>query len=245
MQRLDGRMRTLARAWLIASLLVMISGFESRVLCAPPKGAAASPPPAPISPDQQVHQWLQTLRNATDEDQRAKAAQALAVFDSVRYFEIIPALTEALQRDSSTEVRRACVRSLSELKPTSDEVLQALTEAAEKDGHWRVRWAARSAKKHYRVAAPQPAPLPPASSPTLKMPQLPAPELPPLSQPPASTESEKAPKGKSKWLKLDFWRKKDQEPRPEAKASAYPAGALSKPADVPLIMPILSAPRHP
>lgn len=112
------------------------------------KKKPAEPPP---TPEERAHSLVRLLRTSPNEDHRANAAEALAGFDAVRFFEIIPALMESLEKDSSPAVRRAAARALGDLKPRSAEALSALEQAADNDASWRVRQVARWAKIGYRV----------------------------------------------------------------------------------------------
>ena len=152
----------------------------------------------PVDAARRVHELLNTLRNDPKPDRRENAAFSLRSFPADKFFEIVPALIEALENDSAPAVRRAVVQTLGELKPRSAEVLEALERAAEKDDSWRVRQSARWAKRGYKVDVPAPpAPLPPpVASPT---------PLPPLAPPEPPKRS---------WTLFPWLRKKEPAPAP-------------------------------
>ncbi len=249
MPHLSSHHRIRALAMALLTIFICLVSKAQAAAATPPRIQPPPSQPAPMAPEQKVFQLLQTLKNAPDADQREQAAQALASFDSVRFFEIVPALIHALQHDSDKNVRRACVSALAELKPASEEVLQALTEAAEKDAHWRVRWAARSAKRGYRVQQQPMVPQAqndldttkdtPISVPTLKAPELP--QVTPSNTQDKSSASSDAPK-KSKWFRLDFWRKSDKQKDESVITPTLPPASKSKNKEV---KPILQAPPLP
>lgn len=162
----------------------------------------AAPPPAggqPVDAARRVHELLNTLRNDPKPDRRENAAFNLRSFPSDKFFEIVPALIEALENDSAPAVRRAVVQTLGELQPRSAEVLEALERAAEKDDSWRVRQSARWAKRGYKVDAQAPPPPPPPAA-------APAPATPPPLNPPEPP--------KRSWTLFPWLRKKEPAPAP-------------------------------
>jgi hypothetical protein len=118
-----------------------------------------------------VIESLAALKNNPDADKRAEAAEDLREIDPTAFPEIVPALIEAMQKDSSSAVRREAAQTLGKLRPTSVEVLQALEVAEEKDNSAMVRWQARRAQWGYQVEKPkQAAPSPSKPSTVARMP---------------------------------------------------------------------------
>jgi hypothetical protein len=109
---------------------------------------------------EQVKDLLHQLKDSRDADERQDAAESLHDFDGQTFPEIVPALIEALRKDSSTGVRRAAARSLGRIRPTSLEAAEALEYATKHDSSAFVRLQARTARLGYRApeSAPPPAP---------------------------------------------------------------------------------------
>ncbi len=162
------------------------------------------------NPADLVFQNLKTLQNDPKSGRREDAAEELREFDPQMYPEIIPALIEALQKDSDSGVRKAAAKSLGRLRPESLEVAQALGQARANDSAMTVRLQARASLMGYRPPQPpapppvpeprkgptpqemrlRPVPLPsmPAPAPVAPAPVAPAPVAPaprPLTRPPA------------------------------------------------------------
>lgn len=138
--------------WLNGALIIWVLGT------APSAEAGIFSRKDPGKPAERVMNLLATLRNNPDADQRQEAAGELSEFDGAAYPEIVPALINALQRDSDSGVRRAAASSLGSIKPTSVEVQQALEQASKQDESTWVRMKARMARLGYSVKSPAPPP---------------------------------------------------------------------------------------
>lgn len=103
------------------------------------------------APEVQVMEHLKNLKNNPRAGERADAADDLGAFDSLAFPEIVPALINALQNDSSSSVRKQAAESLGKLRPTSVEAEQALEQAEKQDSSLLVRWRARTSLLGYRV----------------------------------------------------------------------------------------------
>jgi hypothetical protein len=108
----------------------------------------------------QVMQLIHKLRNDRDADRRAEAAEELRHVDAQKYPEIVPMLIEALEKDSSSGVRREAAQSLGRIRPTSHEAAKALESAAENDDSALVRLRARAARIGYRAEETPPSSMP-------------------------------------------------------------------------------------
>jgi hypothetical protein len=146
------------------------------------------------SPSIQVMELLKTLKNNPSTGERSRAAEDLRDFDAQAFPEIVPALINALQNDSSSSVRRQAAESLGKIRPTSVEAQQALEQAEKQDDSMLVRWKARTALLGYRVDQPPPAAVQaapfgqPQAAPVVRRPQVPSAPVvrvvPPTSSPP-------------------------------------------------------------
>lgn len=155
----------------LATLALMLPGAEAGIFF----NRKEKPAPAV-----QVMEFLKTLRNNPNAGERADAAEALRDFDAQAFPEIVPALINALQHDSSSSVRKQAAESLGKIKPTSVEAEQALEQAESQDDAILVRWKARTALLGYRVQQPAAGPARQAVAP----PPQPAPARPQVAMPP-------------------------------------------------------------
>jgi len=85
---------------------------------------------------------IETLKTNPDERARAAAIEDLRDYDLKNFPDILPAWIEALQHDSSVDVRLAAARSIGGMRPISQQGGFALERAAHTDPSWLVRGAA-------------------------------------------------------------------------------------------------------
>lgn len=130
--------------WLLGLLLLLMTADHA---CAgifgnkKPKGNEA----------ERVAELLGALKDNPSATKRTEAAEELRNFDGKEFPEVVPALIDALQKDSSSSVRAQSAESLGKLKPASHEAAQALDHAVEQDKSFMVRFKARTARLGYRV----------------------------------------------------------------------------------------------
>jgi hypothetical protein len=158
---------------------------------------------------QRVPALLATVRTDPNERAREAAAEELGHCDPRAYPEVVPVLIEVLQQDASAGVRLEAAKTLSELRPVSQQAGWALEQAADKDATLRVRVQARRLLWHYhlsgyrssgKIEGPPPAPVktsePPLAPPAENSAPAPAqaPRLVPVpSNPTATSEPPAAP----------------------------------------------------
>ncbi len=103
-------------------------------------------------PNERYPALIQTLKSDPDDRKRADAAEELKDADPRAFPELLPALIEALQKDSSTSVRVEAAYALGKIRPITQQAGFALEQALAKDEAIRVRLAARSALWQYHLA---------------------------------------------------------------------------------------------
>lgn len=183
-----------------------------------------------------VVEMLSTLRDNPSASKRAEAAEELRDVDAKDFPEIVPALVEALQKDSSSSVRAQAAESLGKIKPTSHEAAQALDQAVDGDKSFMVRFKARTARLGYR--APQekipanampikvpppdengrikPVPIPPVNDGMATKPLPPPDEKDHVTLKPKETPDTKAPAKPDDGMPKLGLPKKNQQPQPQA-----------------------------
>jgi hypothetical protein len=133
------------------------------------------------TPAERVQELVHTLKSDTNESHRAAAAEELRQYDTAQFPEIVPALVEALQKDTKPEVRGEAAQSLGKLKAAAPDVKTALEQAAAGDPAPRVRSQAAAAlgqpapRKSWFSRAPKndgPALTPPPGTATTNEPPL-------------------------------------------------------------------------
>jgi hypothetical protein len=108
------------------------------------------PPPAPQSPPSPA-ELIAVLKSDPDDGKRQAAAEQLRHLDASASPEIVPALVDALQRDTCAAVRSEAAQSLGKLRPMSQEIGMVLRLAAGHDPSMKVRWHARTALLQYQM----------------------------------------------------------------------------------------------
>src|SRR5579884_3910843 len=93
----------------------------------------------PVDPAKRVPELIITLKTESAERKRAAAAEELRRYDTTRFPEIIPALSEAALTDSAAGVRIGAVESLARLRPISSQAGQTLEQVLARDTNLRVR----------------------------------------------------------------------------------------------------------
>lgn len=104
------------------------------------------------NPAQRVPELIVTLKTASEERKRVRAAEELRDFDARTYSEIVPVLIDALKSDPKQAVRMEALSTLAKLRPVSQAAGQAIEKAAAGDESWRIRLHARSVLVGYRLA---------------------------------------------------------------------------------------------
>jgi hypothetical protein len=103
-------------------------------------------------PQQRVPELIAALKTEKDYHKRSEAAEELRQYDPKDFPEIIPALIEALQSDSTTGVRIDAAKSLGRLRPISVPAGQALEKAAADDANFGVRLQAKTSLVYYQLS---------------------------------------------------------------------------------------------
>jgi hypothetical protein len=103
------------------------------------------------NPAERVPELLIQLRTSADEAQRTAAAEELRQYDPKSFSDVIPALIDALARDTSPAVRSEAASSLGRLRPISQQAGYALEQAQNNDTAVRVRLAARQSLLQYHI----------------------------------------------------------------------------------------------
>jgi len=104
--------------------------------------------PDPVS---RAKQLTATLQSDPDEQKRKAASKEMRGLDPRQSPEIVPALTSALQKDPSSEVRIEAVESLGLLKPISQPAGLAMEAALTTDPDPKVREAIKAALWQYSL----------------------------------------------------------------------------------------------
>src|SRR5262249_8670520 len=107
-------------------------------------------PPKP-DPVEHVPALIKTLKTDPEDRKRASAAEDLRDYDAKAFPEIIPALIEALQNDSSISVRLEVVTTIGKTRPIPQTAGYALEQAAKDDTALRVRTVAKGILFEWRV----------------------------------------------------------------------------------------------
>jgi hypothetical protein len=121
-------------------------------------------PPKP-DPAEHVPALIKTLKTDPEDRKRASAAEELRDYDAKAFPEIIPALIEALQNDSSISVRLEVVTTIGKIRPISQTAGYALEQAAHGDSALRVRGLAKTVLWDWRVFHGYRSGKPPANQP--------------------------------------------------------------------------------
>jgi hypothetical protein len=130
--------------------------------------------PKKPEPAERVPQLIGILKTERDENKRARAAEELRQFDPTAFPDIVPALVEALQKDTKPSVRAEAARVLGGLRPVSQPAGDALEQAVSGDSSMRVRIQARSALLQYHWAGYRPKSASPGKAPPLNKEPAPA-----------------------------------------------------------------------
>jgi hypothetical protein len=121
------------------------------VLLAPVSPAGIFSRKTKPNPAERVPELLIQLKTSPDEAQRAAAAEELRQFDPKSFSDVIPALIDALARDTSPAVRSEAASSLGRMRPISQQAGYALEQAQNNDTAVRVRLAARQSLLQYHI----------------------------------------------------------------------------------------------
>src|SRR5712692_2484329 len=95
------------------------------------------------NPSERVPLLLADVKSDPNERKRESAAEELRQFDPKLFPEIVPVLVEVSQQDRSSSVRFEALKTLSKLRPISQEAGWALDQAVSKDPSMRNRLQAR------------------------------------------------------------------------------------------------------
>jgi hypothetical protein len=103
-------------------------------------------------PDPSVHvpTLIEKLRTNKDEKARVESASELRDYDGKEFPEILTALTEALNTDTSSSVRAEAAESIGKIRPISSKAGHALEQAIAHDKSTMVRLSARMSLAQYR-----------------------------------------------------------------------------------------------
>jgi hypothetical protein len=125
------------------------------VLALPAQGSIFSKKPK-ADPNTRVPQLLFQVKFEPDEKKRAAAAEELRDFDTSKFSEIAPILTDVLQNDKSANVRFEATHTLSRIRPVTLTTAQALETTSKKDASMRVRVQAWTGLRMIHLAGAYP-----------------------------------------------------------------------------------------
>jgi hypothetical protein len=103
-------------------------------------------------PQQRVPELVAILKTDKSDHKRSQAAEELRQFDPKEFPEVVAALIDALQNDTSASVRVEAATGLGRLRPVTVPAGQALEKAVADDSNMRVRIQAKASLVYYQLS---------------------------------------------------------------------------------------------